>query len=240
MKKTVVSLLVLVLALAGMTAALALEADAVVGTWYLQELEVGGMSVSASGQSMEAIMTLLADGSGSLEMTDEDAEPATWAIAGDTLTVSTGTDASDAMDFAMVEGRLVAEMQGMKMFFGQEAPVAAETAPAVVVTELSQFDGNWTGAQISMQGMLVPLEMAGVTMDHSITDGLVRITLAVSGAERTFEVQCALVDGVLTGTPAADVNWGGDLQVILHEDDTISIPFASAGDQATIICARAE
>lgn len=187
------------------------------GVWYLVSVEANGVALNPTDIGMEMSMTLNADGTGVVAATGEADKTATWALDGETLTV---TSEGQPLTFALTaDGQLAAESGDAKMIFGRDAAAPAFVPAAeIVAPDIAAFNGTWTITTVSVGGMYVPfsamaqagLEDASVViLDGSVTslgtqetgtfaEGKLAVASLVEGM--TGKSFALLEDGTLTMT----------------------------------------
>ena len=116
--KKFLGMLLAVLLLCG--AAIAEDVD-YTGLWVMTGGEVNGQSYTAEQLQMEVSMELLEGGACTLTISGE-AEEGTWAVGENGVTVTDSTEV--AQFFALQDGNLVAEEEGMKMIFARGGDAA--------------------------------------------------------------------------------------------------------------------
>lgn len=231
MKKCISRLLVMVFLLGCLGAQAELGPDAVIGTWYLNAMEMDGASINPAVFGMEMAVVIHEDGTALLQAPEEEDGIAAWSVQGDTLTLVASNDDEDAMVFSYVDGELVIEEEGMKMLFGKEkgAVEATEIAPAREATDIAEFDGEWVATFLDMDGTQMPMALLGMGMQLVIADGTVRIVLD-DMEEDTEEAQPAcLKDGALAVDFALFSIDATEKTIHMHEDGTLSFEVDELG-----------
>ena len=187
------------------------------GVWYLVSVESSGVALNPSDIGMEMSMTLNADGTGVIAMTGEEDKTATWALDGETLTI---TSEEQPLTFVLTaDGQLTAENEDTKMIFGRDAAAPAFVPAAeIAAPDIAAFNGTWTITTVSVSGMYVPfsaMAQAGmedasiVILDGSVTslgtqetgtfaEGKLEVASLVEGM--TGKSFALLEDGTLTMT----------------------------------------
>lgn|GEM_PF-132405 len=195
----------------------------ITGTWYLNAMDVMGMSMNPASMGMEMAMTLNEDNTAFAEMAGEEEGPTgSWAIVDDQVVVT--MDGDDLALSLTDDGNLVAEQDEMKMTFGKEkAEVETiEASPARTDATLADFDGAWNAAFADMDGMKLPISALGLEFSATFDNGKATFTAFDSDAE----METAVSDGVLTAT---DVETGTVVVFTLHEDGAMSCSIAEEG-----------
>lgn len=157
MKKAFAALLVLSMLLSAVALA---EAADVAGTWYLVQMEQDGQSFNPADFGMEMTLELAEDGTATMNSTSE-TEPSvgTWTIDGTTVTV---TIDDQPLDFALEDGKLIANQDELVMTFSTEAPVGETFAPAAAIEAAeADFEGTWQAAKIGLEGQYYDVSILG-------------------------------------------------------------------------------
>ena len=211
-------------------------AEAFVGVWYLNEMQMEGMSISPASFGVEMTIELKADGiavGNSVQGEEVENKEGTWALEGDTVTV---TIDDEPMVFTVQEGNLVADSDGMVMVFGTEKVEAEIFEPAAARTDAAEeeFAGAWTAFKINMDGSYMDAALLGeeitatiegttVTLNGFLFDGDAFETQYADGA-LAFSVEdpeSALIAGIKTelledGTMALTITASEDLVLIMN------------------------
>lgn len=164
MKKAFAALLILSMLLSALAVA---EAADVAGTWYLVELQSEGQTLNPSDFGMSMTLELKADGTVTATTSmDSEVGEGTWEANGDKVTV---TIDGTAEEFALADGKLTADQDGMTMVFSQEEPTADTFAPAAPVqAEEADFAGTWTAERIGLEGQYYPVSILGADVTATI------------------------------------------------------------------------
>ncbi|HPJ02510.1 MAG TPA: hypothetical protein PKU80_06695 [Candidatus Limiplasma sp.] len=190
------------------------------GTWYLVSISAEGVTLNPADMGMEMSMTLNADGTGAVSTTGEEDKVASWALDGETLTVT--ADEEPLAFTVSEEGQLVAEAEGAVMTFGREPAAPGFVAAAEIPAEdIAAFDGTWTITTVNAYGMVVPfaamaqsgLENATVVIENG----------AVTSFDATEPAVGTLVDGKLV--IASELGEEFAQTVSLLEDGTIALNY---------------
>ena len=193
------------------------QEDDVTGEWYLISMASGGQEFDASMLAtfeMSVTLTLNEDGTFVMETTGEEPAEGTYtydAGAGELV----GEEST--VPFTVTDGILEAAMDEVSMKFSREMPEAEpfSVADPVEAADLSDFDGVWVGETMVMEGMPIPLEMAGMDLIVTIENGKItaKTIYTSSFTDETEEAEPeetetvyegVLQDGVLVADPAAD------------------------------------
>jgi len=204
------------------TAALALEPADILGTWYLNAMEVDGMSMNPAMFGMELAMTLEEGGTARMQMSGEDDTMGTWVIDGDEVTIEMD---GEGLVFTIEDGNLVASEDEMKMVFGKEQAedTSAEIAPARTDAVLADFNGTWNAYLADFEDMKLPIELLGIEVTLVIEDGNVVMTVS----EDTLELAGDVSEGILMAT-GEDAGEAVTMAFSLHEDGVLSCIFEDA------------
>ena len=114
---------------------------------------------------------------------------------------------------------------------GAELPaVESEAQPAVLEeVTLADFDGEWTATHGMAMGVEVSLEMLGMQMDMSISDGSVTVSDSTSS-----QVMEAVLDG---NALVVDMS-GVEVPLYLRDDGTLAMSMNLGSYTMDIIFAR--
>ncbi|MCL2867416.1 MAG: copper resistance protein NlpE [Clostridia bacterium] len=222
MKKTLV-LLTALLALLVMLAPHALAAPAsadVIGTWYLNEMNMGGAPLNPSDFGMEMTLILNEDNTAVMQMTDEEDEVGTWEIADGQIVLA--QDEGETIVFSFIDGNLVVEKEGMAMILGREKAEkeAFEIAPVRTDAALADFAGQWNLHIMEANGQMVPAAAAAAFgFDISLAIDGNDVVMVMFGMEQAMEGDVS--EGVLVAT-IEDEGETVFISFYLHEDDILS------------------
>jgi len=191
------------------------EPDDIVGVWYLTEVVLAGSSMSPDQIGMQVTMTLADDSTAVLQISGEEDEIGVWVIADGLVVVTVNEDRV----FALSDGNLSAEQDGMKMVFGKEKTEgeAFVLAPVRTDSALADFNGVWSAFYADYLGMTIPIEAFGIEASLTINNGIVNANIGGSA-----QLNGDVVAGVLT---VSGVDEGGTdvvMPLILHEDGIMS------------------
>ena len=220
MKKLMCAALALMLALTMCVGALAEDAT---GLWYLNSVEVAGMSVSAATMGMENYaMEINADGTCTLSFGD-DVETGTWSVNENGAYVI--SDEDDTLEFVLAEDGtlcITEEEDGitMTMVFAREQAVAETLDVGAVYADptLADFNGTWTMTVMDASGYQVPVTDMGLQFVLTIADGNVTVDFVYGDESATGATATAtLTDGTLNVQTGMDVEGYSDLSLTLHE-----------------------
>ena len=228
MKKLLATLIALTMLVSAVVCGAVAETADITGEWY----------GSVFGLSMT--MTLNEDGTYTLSMTGEEAEPGTWSFDGTTLTLDEGSEGETA--FAYDGESLSANMEGVDFVFTREPIATYEPAPARADAALEEFSGSWDATTIGMMGMYFSPDMIDAAISLSIDGTTVVMTILQADSEpEAVTVEAAFADGVLTmadpsSTEDSSVQW----ILSLLEDGTMSMFTQMEGIEMTYYLSPAE
>ena len=231
MKRTISLLLVCLLLLVALP--VSAEADSLAGTWVLSSLEAEGLAVAPAELGLEMTITLQEDGSAEMAMPGVSTETGSWTVDGESLSIT--DSAGTPQVFTVSEnGTLSTDANGAVMIFvreGAELPaVESEALPAVLEeVTLADFDGEWTATHGMAMGVEVSLEMLGMQMDMSISDGSVTVSDSTSS-----QVMEAVLDG---NALVVDMS-GVEVPLYLRDDGTLAMSMNLGSYTMDIIFAR--
>ena len=196
--------LVLILCMACMLIPAVAEEESVLGTWYLKEAVMEGLTLQASDLGMSITMEFGEDGT--LVVTtsyggDPEVETDTWVQDGSVITItSNGQD----MPLTLANGVLSMDMGEGLMNFTREAAATEESAPAAAVAAEGEeaFFGTWVLSSIEVMGKSVPVSLLstfGLDMSVTITIEAGKATLAFtySGESKEQALETSFADGKL-------------------------------------------
>lgn len=224
MKKMIAKLIAAVMLISTVSAG-AVMADGeedLIGTWYLQSLQMEEQTIDASliaAMGAEMTLTLNEDGTASMTMgapsIDNQEKKGTWTSDGSAVTMAFVNDLDEESEIVfMVEGESLTLDQGGQIgIFGKEPPeAAAALAPAVENPELGDFDGTWNAASYAMFGLPVPISVLGAELSMTIEDGQVQITAV------TKDLNSGEATETLTQESSAELKEDGTLFVVLEDE----------------------
>ena len=173
MKKRIMGLMAGAVLMTGMlmTPVMAAEEADVIGTWYLNVMDMEGTQMNPASMGMELSMEVSEDGTVLAKMTDEEDTRGTWVIEDGVLVF---TDENDTvMNFTFADEELTTEEDGVKMIFGREKAEAEIFEPGEIVAEpkLEDFNGKWAATIMEAFGMQMPVAMAEMEMTLEIEGG---------------------------------------------------------------------
>lgn len=215
MKKILVAVLTLVLAMSMLCGAFAAEAADVVGAWY------------GDIYGMVATVTINEDGTYALEIMG-DATPGVWTLEGDQLYMDKGTETEAVFTYDAAAQTM--EWDGV--IFGREA--IAQWAPAAVRADaaIEDFAGEWVAERVDAFGAVLPVADAGIEGKLSIAGSHVVLTM-IFVEEDVTEGDAAFADGVLTLTTQHN---GEDIVNVISalEDGMLSCTAPMFGETVTL------
>lgn len=212
-----------------MTTVMAAEEADVIGTWYLNVMEMEGTEMNPAAMGMEMSLEVSEDRTALVKMTDEEDMTGTWEIEDGVFMFTDETDT--VMKFTFAEEKLTTEEDGIKMIFGKEKAEAEIFEPGTVVAEpsMEDFDGNWNVVTVDLFGMQMPVAMAEFEMSLTIENGKATMHYNDGSSETDAELTGVLEGDTLTLTaPEAaeeEMYTLFDLEVLnlrLHESGVLS------------------
>lgn len=232
-------IITIVMTLAILLCAVALaESTDYLGTWYLNEMIVGGVSLAPASMGMDITMEIKEDGTAVLISPDEELgeQAAAWALDGDTLTVT--VDGED-MTLTLQDGALIGEQGGMGINFGREKVEAEVYQPAAVNASATEADyaGQWKSAYMAMEGNYMDASVFGMDLTAAI-DGT---TMTLNGMY-VFEnvaFDTTFADGALVHQGGDDEMYAG-ITAQLLEDGAMQLSFDTGDDPLVMIMEKAE
>lgn len=222
MRKLFTVLLVLLMTFPAIGLA-ALEADDIIGIWYLHSMMLGEIIMDTSASDTEMTMTFHEDNTMVMDSGDGEGDAGTWTISGDQLVMT--ADGED-IPLALENGKLVLSLEGVEMVYGREtaAPLSIEIAPTKSDATLSDFNGTWNAYLADSYSMKQhPYSLLGDNWgDFTLTveEGKATIT-AFSKLNKATEMEGEVVDGVLTFGYASADEGAPSMAFSLHEDGTM-------------------
>lgn len=228
MKKLLATLLALTMLVSAVVCGAVAETADITGEWY----------GSVFGLSMT--MTLNEDGTYTLSMTGEEAEPGTWSFDGTTLTLDEGSEGESA--FAYDGESLSASMEGMDFVFTREPIATFEPAPARTDAALEEFSGSWNATTIGIMGMYLSPDVIGAGISLDIDGTTVVMTIIQEDSEpEAVTVEATFADGVLTvADPTSSEESSTFWTLSLLEDGTMSMFTQMEGIEMTYYLSPAE
>lgn len=213
MKKFAALLLALMLC---MGLALAETVD-VTGTWHLNEIISGEISINPGVLGMDMSITLNADGTATGDVAGETGE-GTWSMEGGSVIVAM---AGDPMTFTLENGNLISIVEGSTMVFSREKAeiTTVELGEARTDVTMEDFNGQWNATIVDMMGMQIPVTDMGMLMTITIADGQVTLTEGEGETATTSIGTATLENGVLT---VRTENEEDDLPLSLHESGLLA------------------
>lgn len=185
-------------------AAVAEETADYVGYWVVTSTEINGKTYDPAALGVNAYMELYADGTCLLVAMDEMLD-GTWTV---TPTGITTTDADgDAAVYTYVDGALMVEEDGCKLFFTPEA----YTMPLGGLT-LADFEGDWVFTYVEVGNEVYYADELGVEMTLSIHDG--------KGVHAVYSGESGEVTDLYNGVcEIEEVTDFGTAMLLLYTDD---------------------
>ena len=211
MKKLLATLLALTMLVSAVVCGAVAETADITGEWYGF---VFGMSMT---------LTLHEDGTYTMSMAGEEAEPGTWSFDGTTLTLDEGSEGESA--FAYDGESLSASMEGMDFVFTREPIATFEPAPARTDAALEEFSGSCNATTIGIMGMYLSPDVIGAGISLDIDGTTVVMTIIQEDSEpEAVTVEATFADGVLTvADPTSTEESSTFWTLSLLEDGTMSM-----------------
>lgn len=228
MKKLLATLIALTMLVSAVVCGAVAETADITGEWYGS---VFGMSMT---------MTLHEDGTYTMSMAGEEAEPGTWSFDGTTLTLDEGSEGESA--FAYDGESLSASMEGMDFVFTREPIATFEPAPARTDAALEEFSGSWNATTIGIMGMYLSPDVIGAGISLDIDGTTVVMTIIQEDSEpEAVTVEATFADGVLTvADPTSTEESSTFWTLSLLEDGTMSMFTQMEGIEMTYYLSPAE
>ena len=228
MKKLLATLLALTMLVSAVVCGAVAETADITGEWYGS---VFGMSMT---------LTLHEDGTYTMSMAGEEAEPGTWSFDGTTLTLDEGSEGESA--FAYDGESLSASMEGMDFVFTREPIATFEPAPARTDAALEEFSGSWNATTIGIMGMYISPDVIGAGISLDIDGTTVVMTIIQEDSEpEAVTVEATFADGVLTvADPTSTEESSTFWTLSLLEDGTMSMFTQMEGIEMTYYLSPAE
>lgn len=228
MKKLLATLLALTMLVSAVVCGAVAETADITGEWYGS---VFGMSMT---------LTLHEDGTYTMSMAGEEAEPGTWSFDGTTLTLDEGSEGESA--FAYDGESLSASMEGMDFVFTREPIATFEPAPARTDPALEEFSGSWNATTIGIMGMYLSPDVIGAGISLDIDGTTVVMTIIQEDSEpEAVTVEATFADGVLTvADPTSSEESSTFWTLSLLEDGTMSMFTQMEGIEMTYYLSPAE
>lgn len=228
MKKLLATLLALTMLVSAVVCGAVAETADITGEWYGS---VFGMSMT---------LTLHEDGTYTMSMAGEEAEPGTWSFDGTTLTLDEGSEGESA--FAYDGESLSASMEGMDFVFTREPIATFEPAPARTDAALEEFSGSWNATTIGIMGMYLSPDVIGAGISLDIDGTTVVMTIIQEDSEpEAVTVEATFADGVLTvADPTSTEESSTFWTLSLLEDGTMSMFTQMEGIEMTYYLSPAE
>ena len=228
MKKLLATLIALTMLVSAVVCGAVAETADITGEWYGS---VFGMSMT---------LTLHEDGTYTMSMAGEEAEPGTWSFDGTTLTLDEGSEGESA--FAYDGESLSASMEGMDFVFTREPIATFEPAPARTDAALEEFSGSWNATTIGIMGMYLSPDVIGAGISLDIDGTTVVMTIIQEDSEpEAVTVEATFADGVLTvADPTSTEESSTFWTLSLLEDGTMSMFTQMEGIEMTYYLSPAE
>ena len=175
--------------------AYALEEKDVIGTWYVNELSMGGDILFHPGvMGMEVTVDIKEGGQmetiTSYSGEEPEADQSEWKIENDKL-LMTYSDQTVECEYA--DGKITITADGTTMILSQEKEEYEPYVPGKPVENptMKDFEGEWSCTLMEAFGMQMPVndDFTGFEMSMSVEDGKAEIILIESGEETKVELQ---------------------------------------------------
>ena len=234
MKKVVALMLAMVMLLS--VAAFA-GTDEYLGTWYLNEMVMGDVTMAPGAMGMEMTLEIMEGGTGTMTVTGEEGlETAeiTWTEEDDGITVVL-VEQETPMTMTLADGNLVADNDGAALVFGRELSEANVFTPAQPAAEatIEDYAGEWTSFMMDLDGMYLDPSFAGITVTASVEGTTVTVNGLILNGEA---VETTFADGALTFADEDPENALLDgLNMQLLEDGTMAFTMTFADDMTFIM-----
>ncbi len=172
----------------------ALEEKDVIGTWYVNELSMGGdMSFHPGVMGMEVTVDIKEGGQMETTMINNGEEPevdqSEWKIEGDKFLI---TYDGETEECEYADGKLTVTSDGMTMILSQEKEEYEPYVPGKPVENpaIEDFEGEWICTLMETFGMQMPVsaEMTGFEMTLTVQGDKAEISLIESGEESKVEL----------------------------------------------------
>lgn len=230
--KKLLSLLLALAMLLGMTAFAEEEPFDYTGLWVLTGVSTTGVTVDPSALGLDMTMELYEDGSCTLIALGEEEKGAWILIEGGVSVID-----EDAVPMNLIlneEGALTVEEEGATMIFTRE-----EYAEPLSGLTVADFNGSWIFVYAETMGQIILAEEAGLAMSITLQDGTGHVEITDAETTEAYDAVCEIeeIEGVgtvmyflyLDETGAATENglillmYEGDELVWLYSDETMEI-----------------
>ena len=215
---------ILVLTIPRINALASPAASDITGTWYFNAVEVEG-EIMTMDTGIEITVTFMDDYTVLKQKTGEDDVEGTWGIEGDQIIIKVG-DTPES--FMLSDGKLITEGYGVKVLYGREKPtyIPVDLSPIRIDAMLEDFDGNWAGYALYIDGQMVPLVMALIFETSLAIDGG-NIAYSISSDTLFKRDYTGVIEGgALIAATQEDVSDEmATLTLSIREDGTLSIDF---------------
>lgn len=192
MKKLISALLTLMLLL-GLTVFAQEEAYDYTGLWVLTGVSTSGVTVDPSALGLDMTMELYEDGTCTLVALGEE-EAGVWVLIEGGVAV-TDADAATMNLLLNEEGALTVEEEGATMIFTQE-----EYALPLSGLTVADFNGNWVFVYAETMGQVVAAEEAGLAINLQLTDGTGHIDITDAEGTQSIDAVCEIEEVADLGT----------------------------------------
>ena len=172
----------------------ALEEKDVIGTWYVNELSMGGnMTFHPESMGMEVTVDIKEGGQIEITTSNSGEEPevdqAEWKIEDDKLLI---TNDGESKECEYADGKLTIDADGMTMIMSQEKEEYEPYVPGEPVENpaIEDFEGEWMCTLMEAFGMQMPVdaELTGFEMMLTVQGDTAELYLIESGEESKVEL----------------------------------------------------
>ena len=172
----------------------ALEEKDVIGTWYVNELSMGGnMTFHPESMGMEVTVDIKEGGQIEITTSNSGEEPevdqAEWKIEDDKLLI---TNDGESKECEYADGKLTIDADGMTMIMSQEKEEYEPYVPGEPVENpaIEDFEGEWMCTLMEAFGMQMPVdaELTGFEMMLTVQGDTAELSLIESGEESKVEL----------------------------------------------------
>ena len=203
-------------------------ANEIIGIWYLISIEEEGSTLNPVSAGVEMTLTFNEDKTMSMQSTIEDTQEGSWVIEDGKLIATLDGVTST---YELNDGVLTLYEGGSILYFSREQSSAIKAPPIRTDVTLEDFAGDWIAVAAGIDGLMEPLEAAGV----------VESSISITGAELTFSILLETNPGTTSKSVYTGSLEGSMLAVIgenpitleeemlvlfIHEDGTLSNPIS--------------
>lgn len=210
-----------------------------VGTWYLNEVVMEGAGVSPTALGMEMSMELRKNGAAfgtTVEGEKTMRNTGVWFVEEGGVSVKLDEVAAH---FAMTDGNLSGEVDGMTMVFGRDKLTGDLFSPAAIKSDatLADYAGQWTAFKINVNGVYMDTSLLG----EAITADIEETTMTLKGfLFNSDALEMTFANGALSFfAEGVDNVLIASVSARLLEDDTLVVTL-TATESMSLIMSRAE